>query len=110
VAWRSVPVFTFTAAMNWPVTSRVRFFLSDYVRRVAAFLGCIECMRCRMLLPMCAVSVCQSVRQSVCLSRRSTRLHCAKTAEEVKNQDPVWGEHFWGPRNIVLDGGTDPPQ
>jgi len=29
-------------------------------------LGCIECMRCRLLLPMGAVSVCQSVRQFVC--------------------------------------------
>jgi len=25
------------------------------------FLGCIECMRCRLLLPMCTMSVCQSV-------------------------------------------------
>jgi len=33
-----------------------------------AFLGCIECMRCRLLLPMRAVSVCQSVRPAVCLS------------------------------------------
>jgi len=34
-------------------------------------LGCIEGMRCRLLLPMCAVSVCQSVRvrQSVYLTR-----------------------------------------
>jgi len=36
------------------------------------FLGCIECMRCRLFLPMIAVSVRQSV-----LSRDSTRLHCA---------------------------------
>jgi len=43
-------------------------------------LDCIECLRCRLLLPMCAVSV----RQSVCLSRGSTRLHCAKTAKRIK--------------------------
>jgi len=30
------------------------------------FLGCIECTRCRLLLPMFAVSVWQSVRPSVC--------------------------------------------
>jgi len=29
-------------------------------------LGCIECMRCRLLLPMIAVSVCPSIWQSVC--------------------------------------------
>jgi len=47
-------------------------------------LGRIECVRCRLLLPMCAVSVHQYVRpfdsQSVCLSvclSRGTRLHCA---------------------------------
>jgi len=37
-------------------------------------LGCIECMRFRLLLPMFAVSV--------CLSRGSTRLYCAKTAKQ----------------------------
>jgi len=36
-------------------------------------LGCIEYMRCRLLLRMFAVSVCQSVRQSVCLSRGLSR-------------------------------------
>jgi len=41
------------------------------------FLGCIECMRCRLLLPMCAASVCQPASPPVCLSRGSTRLHCA---------------------------------
>jgi len=40
---------------------------------VCLFLGCIECMRCRLLLPMSAVSVCQSVRPSVCLPRVWTR-------------------------------------
>jgi len=29
--------------------------------RTQCILGCIECMRCRLLLPMIAVSVCQSV-------------------------------------------------
>jgi len=40
------------------------------------------------MLPMFAVSVClsvrQSVRQSVCLSRGSPLLHCAKMAEQIK--------------------------
>jgi len=44
------------------------------------------------------------VCQSVCLSRDFTWLRCAKTAER-----PVCGEDSWGPRNIVLDGGPDPP-
>jgi len=33
-----------------------------------SLLGCFECVTCRLLLPMFAVSVCQSVHQSVCLS------------------------------------------
>jgi len=36
---------------------------------VCYFLGCIECMRCRLLLPMCAVSVHQSVGLPVCHAR-----------------------------------------
>jgi len=37
-----------------------------------------------ILLPMIAVSLAPSVRQSVCLSRGSTRLRCAKTAKQIK--------------------------
>jgi len=47
----------------------------------------------------------RGVCQSVCLSRGSTRLHCAKTGET--DQDPLWSEHPWSSRNIVLDGGPD---
>jgi len=65
-------------------------------------------MRCRLLLPMFAVCVCQSVRPLVCLSRGSTRLHCAITAEQIK---VLFGVNtFGGPRNIVLNGGPDPSQ
>jgi len=38
--------------------------------------GCIECLRCKLLLLMCAVSVYQSVRQSACHTAQLTRLHC----------------------------------
>jgi len=49
---------------------------------------------------LCVVSV-------RCLSRGSTRLHCAKTAERIKI---VFGVNTPGsPRNIVLHGGSDPP-
>jgi len=61
-------------------------------------------MRYRLLLPMFAVSVCQSV----CLWRRSTRFHCAKTAEQIKI--PFELNTFGGLRNIVLDEGPNPPQ
>jgi len=27
----------------------------------------------------------------------------------LTDQDAVWGEHSWGPWNIVLDGGHYPP-
>jgi len=44
---------------------------------------------------------------SVCLSRGSTRLRCARTAEGMKI---VFGVNTpVDPINIVLDGGLDPP-
>jgi len=39
-------------------------------------LSCIECMRCRLLLPMLSVSVCQSVRPSVSLSAPNDLAQC----------------------------------
>jgi len=61
-------------------------------------------MRCILLLPMCAVSV----RQSVCLSRGSTRLHSAKTAERIKM---LFGINILGGlQDIVLHWGLDPTQ
>jgi len=45
-----------------------------------------------------------SVRPPVCLSHGSTRLHCAKTAEQIKIIFML--NTFGGPRNIVLDGDT----
>jgi len=49
--------------------------------------GCIECMRCRLLLPMSAVSVCLSV----------TRLISASLCKNVwTDQDAFWGEHSCG--------------
>jgi len=45
---------------------------------------------------------------SVCLSRDSTRLRCAKTAEQIKILFVV--KTLGGPRNnIVLDGSHDSP-
>jgi len=68
------------------------------------FLGCIECMRCSLFLPMFTASV----FQSVCLSRSSSRLHCAKMAEQIKI--PYGANTPVGPWNIVLDVGPDLPQ
>jgi len=49
-----------------------------------------------------------SVCQSVCLSRGSSRLRCAKMAEQIKM---LFGVNTpGGPWNIVLDVGLDPPQ
>jgi len=49
-----------------------------------------------------------SVCLSVCLSRGSTRLHCAKMAEQIKM---LFGVNTrGGPRNIVLHGSPDPSQ
>jgi len=52
---------------------------------------------------MCAVYV----RQSVCLSHGSARLHCAKTAERSKMLFGV--NTLVDPWNIVLHGGPDLP-
>jgi len=49
----------------------------------------------------------RGVCPSVCLSRGSTRLHCAKTAEWIKML--FWVNTFGSPRDIVLHGGPDPP-
>jgi len=63
-------------------------------------LGCIECMRCRRLLLMFAVSVRLSV----------TRLISASLCKNGWTEpDAVLGEHSWGPWNIVLDVGSDLP-
>jgi len=65
-------------------------------------------MRCRLLLQMIAVYVRQSVRQSVCLSRGSTRLHSAKTAERIKI---LFGVNTQGaPRNTEKTGVLIAPQ
>jgi len=45
---------------------------------------------------------------SVSLSRGSTRLHCAKTAERIKLLLAV--NTLGGPRDIVLHGDPDSPQ
>jgi len=50
--------------------------------------------RCRLLLPIIPVSVCVSV----CLTRHSTRLHCAETSEQMLFGVNIPG----GPWNIVL--------
>jgi len=50
----------------------------------------------------------RGVFPSVTLSHGSTRLHCAKTAEQIKI---LFGMNTLGaPKNIVSDGGPDPPQ
>jgi len=49
-----------------------------------------------------------SVCPSVCLSRSSTRLHCAKMAEQIKMLFGV--NTLGGPWDTVLHGGPDPSQ
>jgi len=48
------------------------YLLCQCTCKLLSLLGCIECMRCWLLLPMFAVSV----RQSVCLS--VTQLNCVR--------------------------------
>jgi len=56
-------------------------------------LGCIKRVRCRLFLPMFAVSVTDS------LSRGSSRLRCAKMAEQIKM---LFGVNTHGSLDIVL--------
>jgi len=44
---------------------------------LTVLLRCIECMRCRLLLPMCTVTV----SLSICLSRGSSRLDYAGVSQ-----------------------------
>jgi len=46
---------------------------SDDESKQTVFLGCIECMRCRLLSLMFALSVCQSL----CHLAQLTQLYCA---------------------------------
>jgi len=55
--------------------SSLHALLTEVSLLIRLVLGCVECMRCRLLLPMCAVSVCQSV----CHAVQSTRFHCAES-------------------------------
>jgi len=71
---------------------------TEWTRLEASFLGCIKCLRC--------LSVSLSVRQSVCLSRGSTRLHCAKAAERIK---VLSGKKTLGAHETLLCWGPDPP-
>jgi len=53
-----------------PCTNLLRLFLIDinYSLRCLFLLGCIECMRCRLFADDLGLSICQSVRPSVCQS------------------------------------------
>jgi len=84
------------------ISNLSRLLLVTVQLRQCKHLGCIECMRCRLLLPMCAACV----WPSVCLSRSSTRLHCAKVAKRIKM---LFGVNTTGGSwNVALDGGADP--
>jgi len=52
-------------------------------------------------------SVCPFVRQSVCLSRGSTRLRCAKTAERIKM---LFGVNILGAHDTLCYTGVLIPQ
>jgi len=60
-------------------------------------LGCIECMRCSLLLPMIAVSVSLSV----------TRLNSASLCKSGwTDQNAVWSKHSWGPMKRCVRWGS----
>jgi len=63
------------------------------------FLGCIECMRCRLLLPMIAVSVCRAAQLGFTVQKTAERINILFGINTLGNQ-----------RNIVLNGGRDFPQ
>jgi len=68
--------------------------------KIIKFLVCVD------VRGVC-LSVCLSTSLSVCMSRGSSRLHCAKVAEQIKMLFGVNTPR--GPWNIVLDVGPDTP-
>jgi len=68
--------------------------------RSNSFLGCVECMACRLMLPMLAVSVHPSV----------TRLSSVSLCKNGRtDEDPVCGEHSLGPREHCVRRGSCSP-
>jgi len=66
-------------------------------------VGIVICRLHRMHEMLTIVTDVRGVCQSVCLSRGSTRLHCANMAEQIKMLFMV--NTPGGPWNIVLDVG-----
>jgi len=60
-----------------------------WLRMVRSLLGCIECMRCKLLLPMIAVSVRRSVSLSV------TRLNSAAHAVCAGSFGAAFAKSLW---------------
>jgi len=66
------------------------------LRAWCMLLGCIECMRCRLLLPMCAVSVRLSV----------TRLNFAARAFCAGSFDAAFAKLLWPLVGIAIVQGN----
>jgi len=73
--------------------------------KVTSFLGCIECMRCSLLLPMCVVfvrqSVCHTAQVSFIVQKRLNRSRCCLgwTLLEPRVHCVTrgsWSLHRWG--------------
>jgi len=65
------------------------------------FLGCVECMRYRLVTDVC--SVCQFVCESVCLIQLISSALCKN---DWTDQDAVWGEHSWEPMEHYVRHGS----
>jgi len=70
---------------------------------VSQIIRLIRMREMQNIVSMFAVSVCLSASLSVRLSVNFVSLY----KNDWTDQDAVWGEHLWGPRNVVLDEYVD---
>jgi len=75
--------------------------------QISLFLGCIECMRCRLLLPMCMVSVHQSVRHAGSFGAAFAKsLWPLVTTTNCRDELSVVEQDYSQPWNKVKHGGS----
>jgi len=85
--------------------TKQRLFI-EWQRTALCHFASLFCAVCRPFIVTDVRGVCLSVRPSVCLSRGSIRLRCAKTAEQIKILFAM--NAVVGSRNTVLEGASDP--
>jgi len=116
VAWVSISLSIVCQSRGFTVQTDLSFFgepSNIALDRTPNFPHGIDAAFAKLLWPVVRLHRMHEMQtivtddRGVCLSHGSTRLHCAKTVEQIKI---LFGVNILkGPRNIMLDGGPDPP-